>query len=85
MRSSPDTSLSPYDTGARAEPHLWVTSIPPDVQDPGQFLRYGKVDFDDEEGHTLLNLHVERRDDGGYTLVIQPLSEGLHVEIASED
>lgn len=61
--------LTPYDTGKRLEPHVWVPRDPglPPAQDPDD---YGRVDFDNEEGGTELTVHVDREDDGTLTLHI---------------
>ena len=46
-------SMTPYDTGERLEPQLWPTSDDPET--------FGRVDFDDDEGRTVLTAYVERR------------------------
>lgn len=67
--TTPNPPLSPYDTGARLEPQLWPVNDDPD--------RAGRVDFDDDEGATLLSAFAERLADG---------SHALHVElIAGEE
>ncbi|MDR6868332.1 hypothetical protein J2Y69_002946 [Microbacterium resistens] len=55
--------LGPYDTGVRLEPQLWPVNDDPD--------RYGRVDFDDDEGATVLSAHVERRADGSHALHVE--------------
>lgn len=60
-------SLTPYDTGARLEPHVWPANYDPD--------RLGRVDFDDDEGATVLSLHAERRDDGSHELLVIRVSD----------
>lgn len=67
-------SLTPYDTGARLEPQPWHVQ-PRNLPSPGEAARYGKVDFDDEEGATVLTAHVERNDDKGYTLQVDVHSD----------
>lgn len=57
--------LTPYDTGERLEPRIWPTS------EPGvnySRTRYGKVDFDGEDGFTAATLWIERKEDGSYVL-----------------
>lgn len=64
--------LNPYDTGERLEPHVWVNG---EVVSPGGLPRrtteddYGRVDFDADDGTTILTLYIERADNG-YTLNI---------------
>lgn len=72
----PDTQiteryLSPYDTGKRYEPNPWA--LPPSRADleemPPMALaleeaRFGKVDFDDENGDTGFTVWVERNERG---------------------
>jgi hypothetical protein len=57
--------LTPFDTGKRAEPRVWPTSEEGVTYSP---TRYGKVDFDAEDGFTLATLYIERDEDGSYTL-----------------
>lgn len=51
-------TLTPYDTGVRLEPLTW--SVDRTSTDPAQLDRFGRVDFTDDEGATVLNVHVER-------------------------
>ena len=74
--------LNPYDTGERLEPHVWVNG---EVASPGGLPRrttdddYGRVDFDADDGTTILTLYIERADNG-YTLNInQHGDDYLHV------
>lgn len=71
-----NTALTPYDTGARLEPQLWQTFDEP--------AAYGRVDFDDEEGRTVLTLHVERRE-AGYVLVVDSSAEPLLIQANSAE
>lgn len=80
--------LTPYDTGERLEPHVWVKG---EVATPGGLPRrvirddYGRVDFDNEEGSTILTALVERTADGsGYVLRVDNLSEPLAVEVVDQ-
>lgn len=60
-------ALTPYDTGERLEPQLWPANDDPD--------RYGRVDFDDEEGATIVSAHVDRLPSGDYRLVVTRVSD----------
>ena len=73
--------LTPYDTGRRAEPRLWVTA---ERGDPRSTDDYGKVDFDGEEDFTIATLYMEREADGSYTLKGYA-NEALKVDIESND
>lgn len=54
------SNLTPFDTGERLEPHAWTVSNHGDL---------GKVDFDDDEGRTVVTVHGERSEvDGSYVL-----------------
>lgn len=79
--------LTPYDRGSRLEPHAWVRG---DTASPGGLPRraveadYGRVDFDSDDGTTILTLYVGRGDNG-YELVIDQHSDAyLHVVGANE-
>lgn len=61
-------TLTPYDTGARLEPHPFHVQPRNLLKDPAEAHRYGKVDFDDEESATRLTVHVARNKDEKYTL-----------------
>jgi hypothetical protein len=71
-RNTVTETLTPYDTGAVAEPKPWVhqdgidpTTDPADVD----FTAFGKVDFDSEEGATLVaGLRVIPMPGGGVTI-----------------
>ena len=72
---------TPYDTGERLEPYPWVNdhtgpaeTTPPD--------RFGRVDFDDEEGCTILSLYVEPIEHGHYILRVERYADtALTVEV----
>ena len=64
--ATPD-ALTPYDTGERLEPQLWPADDDPD--------RYGRVDFDDDEGATIVSAHGERLPTGDYRLVVTRVSD----------
>ena len=55
--------LTPYDTGERAEPHVWPV-------DPTDHDGYGLVDFDNDEGTTVATVVVRRDESGGYVLEV---------------
>jgi hypothetical protein len=82
-----DRTLTPYDTGERLEPHLWVRG---EVASPGGLPRracvddYGRVDFENEEGGTVLTVHVSRTA-GGYTLHVENLTDPILVEVESPE
>ena len=67
MNTTPTPALTPYDTGDRLEPHSWTGRN----QAETNFEDYGKVDFDTEEGATVLTVHAAPdewgRDERGYT------------------
>ncbi|MEA5456724.1 hypothetical protein SPF06_18530 [Sinomonas sp. JGH33] len=75
-------ALTPYDRGDRLEPHPWVrgpiahptTGLPRVVNSDD----YGRVDFDDDEGATVLTAYVERSGDG-YTLHLENVGAPLTV------
>jgi|SRR6218665_584430 len=52
---------SPYNTGARLEPHPWVQDgiTGSENSRPAEANDYGRVDFDDGEGTTIATLHIE--------------------------
>lgn len=74
-------TITPYDTGERLEPHLWVRSAghAPLPRDPATGLvtddDFGWVDFDDTEGRTVLSLYIQRTK-SGYVLHIDNMIEG---------
>lgn len=69
--------LTPYDTGARLEPHVWVrgdTVSPNGATRPAGAEEYGRVDFDADDGTTILSLFVEAADTG-YCVQVAQLGE----------
>lgn len=76
-------NLTPYDTGHRAEPRLWVSSTQGvgKTNDPDD---WGKVDFDDDSGDTVATIWLERNEHSGqYILHVQkygPLGLRVHQE-----
>lgn len=68
------TDPSPYDTGARAEPKVWLphgTKV--DQATPAE--NFGKVDFDNDSAETLCTVYVEKNPDGSHTVHIQSMVE----------
>lgn len=70
--------LTPYDTGSRLEPHPWVrgTGAPmPRETNTGLVSPddFGRVDFDDDEGRTVVTVHIERTDHGDHVLHLDNL------------
>lgn len=61
-------SLTPYDTGERAQPMVWAVSTK--SEDSDERDRFGKVDFDNTEEGTLLTTWVE---DAHGTVTLQVL------------
>lgn len=53
---------SPYDTGEILEPLVWPTN--------GRMERFGRVDFENDEGGTDVTVWVERGPDGPFVHVI---------------
>lgn len=66
--------LTPYDTGKRLVPQVWVLG---DRRRPAEHDedRYGRVDFDDDTSTTILTVYVERGDDGQHTVHIETMGE----------
>jgi hypothetical protein len=67
-------SLTPYDTGKRAEPKVWEARHRESAND------FGKVDFNNEEDFTIATLYIERDEDGTYA-IRGYTNEPLKVEI----
>lgn len=76
------TALTPYDRGVRGEPKVWPHATRKDLESMSPIEleieenRFGRVDFDDDEGATLLNVHVQREADGRIF---------LHVDLVGAD
>jgi hypothetical protein len=84
--TAPAPALTPYDTGARLEPIPWHVQHR-NLPKLEESVRYGKVDFDNEESTTVLTAHVERNEDRkGYTLHADVQGDGaLEVKLSLED
>lgn len=79
------THLTPFDTGARAEPTVWAP-VPPgaaygDIVEGKHDDRYGRVDFENDSSEHVVTVRVERDPDGEYVLVT---SQPIRVRIESE-
>lgn len=77
-------TLTPYDTGKRLEPDVWVL---PHTRRPLEhdLDRYGRVDYNDDTDTSILNVYVERDDDGEHTVHITTMSgEGVRVVVDGE-
>lgn len=72
--------VTPYDTGGRLEPKAWHVQ-PRNLPSQEEAERYGRVDFDDDEGCTVLTAYVERTPTG-YAVHIENAAEPLIVTIA---
>ncbi len=73
-------TLTPYDTGQRAEPKPWVTSTQGvgATNDPDW---WGKVDFENDSSETVAVVWLERNESGGYTLHLEPVGGDVDVEV----
>lgn len=80
-------NLTPYDRGERLEPHVWVHEggvTGKEFRRPSVPGDYGRVDFDDDAGLTILNLYIERVDNG-YQMQVEQLGDDyVHVTGANE-
>lgn len=80
--------LSPYDTGERCEPRVWMPRTM--TQWPGiEYLAdpldsFGKVDFNNDEDSTIVTAHVKRLPDGRHCLVITPHVAADELEVVIE-
>jgi len=65
---------SPYDTGAILEPKVWANTN-------AQYERFGRVDFENDEGGTEVTVWVERGPDGPIVHVIE---HGFEITVVEE-
>lgn len=78
---------TPYDTGARLEPQLWVHPSGSGWISGKENLRpsepddFGRVDFDDDSGCTIVTAYVERREDGALVMHVYSHDVGDEVQI----
>lgn len=69
-------NLSPYDTGARAEPKVWSTRSLDDLAPIARDMeadRYGHVDFNNENGESMFTVWVERNERGAQVMHVRQL------------
>lgn len=75
-------TLTPYDTGKRAEPHT-INVQPLGGMEPIEREleedRYGRVDFDDDSGDTIAQVYVERDEHGRNVVHIVQFADDLAV------
>lgn len=76
--------LTPYDTGERAEPYVWLVPYTDQVNQPPltedeQRDRYGKVDFEDENGEMVATVWIERLSTGAYAVHVQAWDPTLFI------
>ena len=74
--------LTPYDTNERAEPVIWVVPetgwIESTIADRrAETDDWGKVDFDDDSGATLVTIWVEPNGDGAVIVHVSPMAADL--------
>lgn len=87
MNASPRT---PYDTGERAEPKMWVGRRDGEwragsaLDRPAEFDDFGRVDFDDDSSQTFGTVHGVRGEDGTFTLHVFLHDYTASVEVQSE-
>lgn len=78
---------TPYDTGARLEPKVWVqdgVTSPDGRARPAEAEDYGRVDFDADDGTTLVTLHLQPYEHGLEMRVDQHTDDYLRVVGANE-
>lgn len=82
-----DDAASPYDTGARLEPHPWVHggTTGSRYQRPAEPDDYGRVDFDDDEGTTIATVHIEGSADAPEDVFVMRISANAPVLIYGPD
>jgi len=83
---------TPYDAGTRLEPTPWVRRTGDGVYWAGEEVvrhaapdDFGRVDFDDDEGATILVVHVEKRvaADGSeeYVVIIDEVQDVVPIRV----
>ncbi|ADX75252.1 hypothetical protein Asphe3_41870 (plasmid) [Pseudarthrobacter phenanthrenivorans Sphe3] len=70
-RVGADIDEPQYEAIGRLRPRPW--SVGPNES-------YGKVDFDDGEGHSVLTLYIQRAPEEGYVLHVEHLAAPLRVD-----
>lgn len=79
--------MNPYDEGGRLEPHIWVkdgTATPSGLPRRAEFDDYGRVDFDDDEGHTVVTAWVQKTEKGYMLRVDEHQDVPLVIETSSD-
>lgn len=76
--------LTPYDTGQRAEPHIWLQSK--EFAGITSADEFGKVDFDNDEGTTVATIWLEKNEhSGNYVVHIEKRGFPLGLDVSSEE
>ena len=70
-RETPAYKTTQYEAGWRLKPRPWPV---------GPLESYGKVDFDDSEGKSVLTLYIQRGPEEGYVLHVEHLAAPLRVD-----
>jgi len=70
-REAPAYEPTHHEAGWRLKPRPWPV---------GPSESYGKVDFDDSEGKTVLTLYIQRAPEEGYVLHVEHLGAPLRVD-----
>lgn len=70
-RETPAYETTQYEAGWRLKPRPWPV---------GPRESYGKVDFDDSEGKSVLTLYIQRGPEEGYVLHVEHLAAPLRVD-----
>ena len=68
------TELTPYDTGDRCEAKPWIP-YGTEISEVFPAENFGKVDFDDEEDHTVCTVYVQRDEDGRHSVRVESMLE----------
>lgn len=81
------TYLSPYDTGKRAEPKPWLHESKGAVAEMAPIARelaedqFGRVDFEDNAGETLVTVWIELGETGEHVVHIQEHTTEVMVKV----
>lgn len=78
------SALTPFDTGERLQAVPWHVQ-PRNLPRQDERDRYGRVDFDDDEGTTILTAFVDRGSDGHHTLHIENVMDADTLQIAGDE
>lgn len=68
------TALTPYDTGERCEAKPWIP-CGTKVSEVTPAEDFGKVDFEDDAGNTVLNIYVAQDQPGCYQVHVSPFGD----------